>query len=343
MDTSLLTSLTQGLDQLLGKPVLIIGDVMLDRYLFGAVERISPEAPVPIVAIAEERILLGGAGNVAKNIQRLGGDPWLFCICGVDESAKQLEQQVVQDSIRAAIVNDRFHPTTTKTRVIAQHQQVLRIDHESTQPYDFETLDALHTRIAANLSFADVVIFSDYGKGIFTERFVSILKACFDRTPTPPRILVDPKPANIHLFNNVFLLTPNAKEAAKSLGAPTPNTREEIIQIGLGLLQATSCRNVLITLGPNGMALFEENGSITHIPTRAQKVFDVTGAGDTVIATVGLALAAGLPLRDACHLANYAAGLVVGELGTAAVTPLELRLALERLPAPHFSDWTATR
>jgi len=333
-------SLSQGLDALQGKSVVIIGDIMLDKYLFGHVDRISPEAPVPIVAVASETTHLGGAGNVAMNVQRLGGDPQLFCASGDDETSRQLATKAAAMGIRVAFVHDPTRPTTTKTRVIAQHQQVLRIDNESTQALDKAVSDALLAKLAPSLPGAAVVILSDYGKGLVNDYFISQFNALLAGTSQTPRVLVDPKPANFQLFKQVYLLTPNAKEAAQCLGRLPSQARVDIVRTGRALMTACSCRNLLITLGPNGMALFEENGLITHIPTMAQKVFDVTGAGDTVIGTVGLALAAGLPLRTACLLANYAAGHVVGELGTAAVSPVELLQAIKRLPLPKLTDWT---
>jgi rfaE bifunctional protein kinase chain/domain len=340
---SLQSRLIKGLSQLVDKKVLVIGDVMLDRYLMGSVDRISPEAPVPIVAISEERAHLGGAGNVAKNIMSLGGCPWLLGVTGEDSSAAMLMELVGQEGIKASFIKDSLRPTTTKTRIIAQQQQVLRIDYEKLHELGLPVHEQLLLAFRDALPHADIVIFSDYGKGVFNKPFTERAQALIQEAKSNMRILVDPKPHNASLFKNCYLLTPNIKEAAQCLGVKAPETRDDIITVGRGVMGKFPSQNLLITLGAKGMALFEANGAITHMPTHAQQVFDVTGAGDTVIATVGLSLAAGLSLRDACHLANFAAGYVVGELGAASATYPILNDILHRCPSPSFSEWEAAR
>lgn len=335
--------LNQGLFNVKDKPVLIVGDVMLDRYLFGVVERISPEAPVPIVAVSSERAHLGGAGNVAKNILSLGGRPWLMGVTGEDLSAATLEELVAQEGVKTTFIKDAHRPTTTKTRVIAQHQQVARIDREHCGEISTQVIDALIKGLQEAFCFAKVLILSDYGKGVFSEQSMRMIRELLSLQDACARVLVDPKPGNAHLFQGCYLLTPNVKEAAQCLAVRTPETREEIITVGRGVMGKIRCQNLLITLGAKGMALFEKNGAVTHIPTTAQQVYDVTGAGDTVIATVGLCLAAGLSLRDACHLANFAAGYVVGELGAASATFSILHDILQKCPSPQFSEWEAPR
>ena len=313
------------LARLAGKRVLVVGDLMLDTYLTGDAERISPEAPVPIVRVDSETHLLGGAGNVACNIAALGGQATIIGVTGRDSAADSLAALFQSRGIRPLLTRLN-RPTTVKTRVMARRQQMLRLDHECTTPLTPDELGAVMQTIRAETAGHDVIILSDYAKGLIDAPFADALKHALAHLPHPAQVLVDPKPQHFPLFTNATLLTPNLKETGEGTHLPV-RTRDEIIAAGRQTLRLANCRHLLCTLGPQGMALFLSPTEIWHIPATALDVFDVTGAGDTVIATVALASAAGLPLLDACILANCAAGVVVGKVGAATVTPAELAAA----------------
>ena len=317
-------SLAARIPALAGSRVVIVGDCILDHYLVGEVSRISPEAPVPVVQVKSERHLLGGAGNVARNVQTLGGAPILIGIHGRDAAAGQHGELLDQHGIASRLVTDPNRPTTRKTRVIAHNQQVVRVDRELCEPVRGAVLDQLFSQLEIALQAAPVLILSDYGKGLVTRRFMERLWELLDRLPSRPLVLVDPKVRNFPLYKGVDLLTPNTKEAAEGAGVSIED-RSGILRAGLAVFRKLQCRHLLITLGADGMALFQSPDQVLHIPTAARKVFDVTGAGDTVIAALALALAAGFPLLDSCILANHAAGIVVGEVGTAAVAARDLQ------------------
>ncbi|WP_272698767.1 D-glycero-beta-D-manno-heptose-7-phosphate kinase [Desulfovibrio sp. Fe33] len=321
-----------------GHKVMIIGDLMLDHYLMGGVERISPEAPVPVVRVEKESFLLGGAGNVARNIADLGGKPLLIGAVGTDGNGSVLEDLCNQAGLSTRLIQDGSRPTTVKTRIIAHNQQVVRVDQERVGPLSPDELDTLFIILEENLPEYSVVILSDYGKGFISREFMDRFMPMISSRSTPPLVLVDPKTVNYDLYQGVDLLTPNTKEASEGANLPVTD-RKSVIEAGRAIFKRLGCRNLLITLGPDGMALFEGEGSIRHIPTFARKVFDVTGAGDTVIATTGLALAAGMDLLTACTLANYAAGVVVGQVGAATATPDDLRETVIELPEPQVSFW----
>ena len=324
--------LTTALAKLPGNEVCIVGDVMLDRYVTGEVERISPEAPVPVVQVANERTMLGGAGNVARNIVRLGGKVRLIGLCGRDGQADTLETLLSEESISHSLVRAKGRMTTVKTRILAQRQQMLRIDRETPHDVEGEDLEKTLEAVKKNIAGHRVLILSDYGKGLVSEAFLAGLRKLLAEGPSPPLVLVDPKTRNFHLYRDVFLLTPNAKEAAEGAGTALPRTENEVMATGKAIFRKLGCSHLLITLGPQGMAYFENSDTMRHIPTVARKVFDVTGAGDTVIATTGLSLAAGNGLFASCLLANHAAGLVVGEIGTAVVGIEEIAATMGRHP-----------
>lgn len=321
-----------------GSQVLLVGDIMLDEYLEGDAERISPEAPIPIVRVAETRLLLGGAGNVARNIVALGGEAHLISICGSDTKSQVVKTLLEQDGISATLHHMKNRPTTLKTRVIARHQQMLRIDHEDTDPLPDDDTDVLLGEVARVIDRYSVLIISDYGKGVVSERLVNGLRALRDASASRPRILVDPKTPNFPLYKGVHLLTPNAKETSEGSGLPV-RTREEILNAGRAVFDALGCDHLLTTLGANGMALFLSPDAVWHIPTAARKVFDVTGAGDTVIATLALGLASGISLLDSCVLANYAAGVVVADVGASTVSAEGLRGVINAAPEPDIRRW----
>ncbi len=318
------------LPRLRGTPVLIVGDVMLDEYFIGDAERISPEAPVPVVKISEDRLTLGGAGNVARNIRSLGGDPHLIAVCGNDDRAREVESLCRNNDISTRLISDPRRRTTTKTRIIARQQQMLRFDQEDVAPVSAAILAQVIEAIKNNLAPRTVLILSDYGKGLICAGLMAELRVLQAECLAAGRnlkILVDPKTPNWELYHGVHLLTPNTKETGEGSGLPA-RTSEEIMAAGQALLKSLNCRHLLATLGAQGMACFAAPQLIWHIPTAARKVFDVTGAGDTVIAVLGLALAAGIPLLPSCLLANCAAGVVVGEVGAASVNLEQLKEAL---------------
>jgi rfaE bifunctional protein kinase chain/domain len=321
-----------------GHKVMIIGDLMLDHYLIGGVERISPEAPVPVVQVKDESYLLGGAGNVARNIADLGGKPLLIGAVGRDRNGEVLEDLCGQAGLSTRLIQDKERPTTVKTRIIAHNQQVVRVDQERIGPLSPAEMDTLFVILEENLPDYPVIILSDYGKGFISREFMDRFMPMVQGRSTPPLVLVDPKTVNYDLYQGVDLLTPNTKEASEGANLPVSD-RESIIAAGRAIFRRLGCRNLLITLGPDGMALFEGQDSIRHIPTFARKVFDVTGAGDTVIATTALALAAGMDLLTACTLANYAAGVVVAQVGAATATPDDLKETVTELPEPQVSFW----
>ena len=324
--------------QLAHKRVLVVGDVMLDTYLIGDAERLSPEAPVPVVRVSGEEIVLGGAGNVARNIMALGGHPTLIGQVGRDAEADKLRDVLEQHSISHDLAISPHRPTTIKTRVLARRQQMLRLDREDASPFTPEEREALLAIMEPHLTTHEVIILSDYAKGFMSETFMAELHRRLARLGAHPIILVDPKPANIACYTGVTLLTPNAKETGECAGLPAGN-RQEILAAGRAILARTATPHLLTTLGPDGMALFVSPDEVWHIPTVARDVFDVTGAGDTVIATLALGLAAGQALLPSCMLANYAAGLVVARVGAATASPEELADALYKLPAPAVTRW----
>ncbi len=318
--------------------VLIVGDALLDEYLLGDASRISPEAPVPVVLVEEKRFFAGGAGNVARNIKALGGDARLIACVGDDQDSVKLRSVLAEEKVDCALLTVPGRPTTVKTRVVARQQQMLRIDREDASPLQGEAQSGLMAEVERALPDFDVVVVSDYGKGVVTQSFMDGLKILCANSRHFPRILVDPKSPNFPSYAGAFLLTPNAKESSEAAGLPA-GTDAEIVKAGQTILEKLQIRHLLSTLGPRGMALFLSRDEIWHIPTTARKVYDVTGAGDTVIATTALALAAGLDLMDACVLANYAAGIVVGEPGAATASGRQLLLAISSLEPPHIKRW----
>ncbi len=332
-------TLVTALAALKNRKVLILGDIMLDRYIFGSVDRISPEAPVPVVFTTKEQHFLGGAGNVARNIKHIGAEPLLVGVCGQDEEAGLLRQSLQQEDIQAVLIEDSSRSTTVKTRVMAQSQQVVRIDRETVHECEpakcREVLDA----IAAKCDDVSVIIVSDYAKGLITKEVIAgVREIATERGESLP-LLVDPKPKNHLFYSDFFLMTPNASEAARISHCEELNHRDQILEAGDSILQQIRCDNLLITLGAKGMVLFNTDGQVQHISAMAQSVFDVTGAGDTVIAMLGASTAAGNDLLVSSLLANYAAGLVVGKIGAATVSPPELATAFKRLSVPEVSIW----
>lgn len=328
----------EAIASLKGSKVMIIGDLMLDHYMMGGVDRISPEAPVPVVRVDTESSLLGGAGNVARNIVSLGGDALLISTVGTDEDGERLDRLCRDAGLKTRLIKDPARPTTKKTRIIANNQQVCRVDQELSVPLQQAALDELFAYLQPIVQEYPVIILSDYGKGFICREFMTQFMALLDACPKRPFVLVDPKTVNYDLYKGVDLLTPNTKEAGEGAGFPVKG-QDTVMRAGRALFDRLQCTNLLITMGADGMALFEGTDTIKHIPTFAQTVFDVTGAGDTVIGTVALALSSGNDWLTSCTLANYAAGVTVAQVGAATASVEELAEVVDELDEPDISTW----
>jgi D-glycero-beta-D-manno-heptose-7-phosphate kinase len=306
------------------KKILVVGDLMLDDYVWGRVTRISPEAPIPVIEVTKEETKPGGAANVVLNLVSLGAKVYCAGVAGKDLNAKKLLFYLEGRGVNTdGIVLDPDRPTTVKTRVIAHHQQVVRIDKEKKLPLAPAIIKKIHRHIAKIMPGIDAVIFSDYNKGMITRETVEdIMEMAKGKIVT-----VDPKPGNIGIFHGITLITPNKKEAAEATRIVI-DSEEALKQAGRELLSMLNAKAVLITRGEEGMSLFE-HGEESSIPTVAKEVYDVTGAGDTVVSVATLALAAGGGFKEAAVMANVAAGIVVGEMGVATVTPKQLAGALD--------------
>lgn len=305
--------------------ILTIGDVMLDKYIQGDVNRISPEAPVQVVEVGKVTYIPGGAANVANNIAALSGRAWALGVAGKDESRDILKNELLSRKIDPILIaEDR--PTTKKVRILGHSQQLLRLDFEDKTPIQKKTREKMLEYVRDLIPRLDCVIVSDYAKGIITEQLMDDLKEIV--MGRGKKLIVDPKPRNMKFYRGVDLITPNHKEAA-SYADVEERDEKDLMCIGGGMLETLDA-NILITRGEKGMSLFEKSGAITHIPTRARRVYDVTGAGDTVIAVVALGLAAGAGYAEAAAVANYAAGVVVEKVGTATLTLEELEKAIKR-------------
>lgn len=306
--------------------VLVVGDLILDHYVWGRVTRISPEAPVPVVHVTSEEFKLGGAANVFNNIHALGGQADICGVVGADESGRRLLKELgIRRKGRGGVIIDPDRPTTRKSRVVAHHQQVVRFDVETRQ----ELKSALQKRIVryveSRLREISCLVVSDYAKGVVTQALMADLTRLAAQRGIP--LLVDPKVEHFSYYKGVTLVTPNHLEATQAAGIQGDDD-QTIHEAGTMIRQRLGCQAVLVTRGEKGMSLFEGDGVQWHIPTRARQVYDVTGAGDTVVGTLALALATGTSLRDAAYLANQAAGVVVGLVGTATVTGKQLSDAL---------------
>lgn len=302
---------------------LVVGDVMLDHYVWGDVSRISPEAPVPVVSVTRESLLLGAAANVVNNINALGGKVTMCGVIGRDDAGKQLVRMLENRGIETdGLIVEQGRPTTIKTRVIAHSQQVVRFDRETRNGISDSTHERIFDFVRQQMKKGlDAIVLSDYCKGVVTRELVKDIVKLAGKNDVI--VSVDPKVNHFGMYSGVTILTPNTKEASTGSKIEIDDDRS-LMKAGAVLLKQLKCEAVLITRGENGMSLFERGGRITHIPTVAQKVFDVTGAGDTVISTLTLAMAAGAALIDAARISNYAAGIVVGTVGTATVRPDEL-------------------
>jgi rfaE bifunctional protein kinase chain/domain len=309
-----------------GKKIAVIGDLMLDRYIWGKVSRISPEAPVPIVDMESEQVRLGGAANVAQNIKSLSGNPYLFGVVGGDNSGKILTDMLKEKAFPIdGIIKDTSKPTTVKTRVIAHDQHVVRIDREDKKDISPQIERRLLDVLKKIISTVDGLIIEDYNKGVLSKRIIKEIIAL--GTVHKKVITVDPKFNNFFEYMDVTVMKPNRNEIEEVLGIRL-RSRDEINAAGLTILRKLNAENVLLTLGEQGMSLFESMGDISHIPTKALNVADVSGAGDTVIATLSMALAAGASIKEAVTIANFAGGIVCGYVGIIPIDPQELARAI---------------
>ncbi len=311
--------------------ILVIGDFILDQFVWGSVSRISPEAPVPVVDVKRESFMPGGSLNVANNIRSLNGIAYPCGVVGRDLFGRMLLKTMRQQGIETGgIVYDPSRPTTLKTRVIAHSQQMVRFDREKTEAISRSDLNKILKFVRQTIKNIHVIILEDYGKGVMQPFLLKEVVKLAKKFRKP--VLVDPKEKHFNYYSGVTCITPNRKEAyggyERTVGpwhkAPS------LDQVGWRLMKKLKLDSVLITLGEDGMALFEKNKKLTKIPTAAREVYDVSGAGDTVIATLALALAAGAKMQEAAKMSNLAAGIVVGKLGTAIVTPGELAEAVRK-------------
>ncbi len=310
--------------------VLVLGDVMLDEFIWGKVARISPEAPVPVVEVKDQSFHPGGAGNVATNVRSLGGAAILAGVIGEDAAGERVRSALAAAGVEPLLVaSPDGRPTTLKTRIIAHHQQVVRADRERSDEIPDGLAAVLFDGTRRILRSCQAVVVSDYQKGVVTAGLMKRLLPLARRLRLP--VLVDPKVGHFARYRRVTLVTPNQLEAEEATGQ-TIRSAADLLAVGRRLLSMLGCGAALITRGEHGMSLFERARPAVHIPTAAREVFDVTGAGDTVIATLALALSAGAGFAEAAVLANYAAGVVVGKLGTAQATPDELLAAVEAGP-----------
>ncbi len=307
------------------RKILVIGDIILDHYIWGKVNRISPEAPVPVVEVTRENFLLGGAANVANNIVSLGAHAAVIGMNGEDMAGEALKGILLQKGVDCSGLFTENRPTTVKTRVIAHNQQVVRFDREDSKYADGRILRGILSHINGIITDFDAVIISDYKKGMIT---ADLIKGILKKTkPKHIFVAVDPKVGHFDFYKGVSLITPNLMEAELGSGV---EIRDDLSlnKAGQKLLRKLSLQAALITRGEQGMSLFEKQ-RVTHIPTVARKVYDVTGAGDTVISAFTLASASGAGMADAAIIANHAAGIVVGEVGTAVATPEQLLQSFE--------------
>ena len=304
-------------ERMRGKRVLVVGDVMVDEWVWGSVSRISPEAPVPVVAVDDHSFTLGGAGNVANNLRAIGASVSYAGTVGDAAEGRRVRALLDEKQVeRSAIVTLSDRPTTRKTRIVAHNQQVVRADWESAEPLAASDRAQLCALVARAAPHHDAVVLSDYAKGLFSRDLVDAARGA-------AVVTADPKPKNIALFAGVTCVAPNAAEAASATGIAIKDDAS-LERAGAALLDLLGCRYVVVTRGERGMALFGAQGERHLIPSGARTVFDVSGAGDTVIAVLTLALAAGAPIALAMELANYAAGAVVEKLGTATAAPSEI-------------------
>ncbi|MCZ6481505.1 MAG: D-glycero-beta-D-manno-heptose-7-phosphate kinase [candidate division NC10 bacterium] len=320
------TSFEEILAQFPQRKILVLGDIMVDEYIWGVVSRISPEAPVPVVEVEDENIRLGGAANVVANIRALRGQADLVGVAGGDSMAERLLHEIEQIGVKLdGIVVDRSRKTTIKTRVVAGSQHVVRFDRESTEDLDDGLGGRIQELVQDRLDHVDALVISDYGKGVINARLLEVVVPLARARGVVT--VVDPKINHFDLYRQVSVLTPNHREAMAAWGRPIRG-EADVAAAGRHLLDRLKVQAVLVTRGERGMSLYEGNGRVSQIPAVAKEVFDVTGAGDTVVGSMALALASRATMVEAAQVANHAAGVVVGKRGTATVSLAELKRSL---------------
>ena len=320
-------SLIALINQLAGARVLCVGDVMVDRFTYGEVTRISAEAPIPVCRVVNETFMLGGAGNVVRNLDALGAVTEFVTVVGADEAGRQIDDFLrTLSAVNAFLLTDAARQTTIKDRFIAGVQQLLRVDRESTDPVDGDIAAQVSARAEAALRSVGAVVVSDYGKGVLAGDAIATLTGKARSAGQP--LIVDPKGDDYTLYAGAFLVTPNRPELGEASRMPV-GTDEEIIAAARHIATSCGIENVLVTRSGDGMTLVTRD-DVHHLPPEAREVFDVSGAGDTVVATLAAALAVGAPLLDAARLANVAAGIVVGKVGTAVAYPDNIADAIHR-------------
>lgn len=335
------TNLLSALEKIGSQHILCIGDVMLDRFVYGEVERISPEAPIPILHVQREMSCLGAAGNVLRNIHSLGGQTDFIAVVGADTAGHEVAQQLLSvQGVTSFLYTDAARPTTVKTRYVCEGQQLLRVDHEQIGPVVAEVEEQILAQIAESVAQCDVVVLSDYAKGVLSDR---VVRAAIERARRHKRpILIDPKGRDYSRYQGASFLTPNRKELAEIAGFKiiTMTDAERAARV---LIDFVGLDGVIAKLGSDGICLVRKDKPAQHFHTKAREVFDVSGAGDTVIATLALVLAAGLAIEAAVELANLAGSIVVGKVGTATIGRDDLAHALMEHESDLGQDKVATR
>lgn len=321
-----ISALVERVDGLKGTSVLCIGDAMLDRFVYGAVDRISPEAPIPVLCIERETAMLGGAGNVVRNLVALGAAPAFVAVVGDDDAGREVGRLLGEhDGIDPCLVVENGRQTTIKTRFFASSQQLLRADRETKAPLTSLSRDQVLARSDRLIASSGAVVLSDYGKGVLSDPVVAELIARATAQGKP--VIVDPKGTDFSKYRGATLLTPNRKELHEATGLPTDSDEAVVVAARL-LIDTCGIHAVLVTRSQDGMSLITATGEIDHLPAEAREVFDVSGAGDTVIATLAAAVASGATLLEGARIANVAAGIVVGKVGTAVAYAAEVVSAL---------------
>ena len=311
--------------------ILVAGDLMVDEYLWGDVERISPEAPVQVVSVASEEHKLGGAGNVICNLAAMGAKVSAVGVVGCGTNGKLVLEKLKTLGVNTGgIIQDPQRPTTRKTRIIANHQHVLRFDREIITEISRQTMNKISRAAAGLIADADLVLVSDYGKGLITKTLMAKLIAVAQKHKK--QLIVDPKGLDFKKYAGAYLIAPNKKETARASGIEIVD-ESSLTKAAHLLIKKTGIDKILVTCGKEGMVYFEQGAASYRIGTQARQVFDVSGAGDTVLAMLGLGVAAGYPIREAVALANTAAGIVVGKVGAATVSKTELAAAIGLIPA----------
>jgi rfaE bifunctional protein kinase chain/domain len=298
--------------------ILVIGDIMIDHYIWGGATRLSPEAPVPIVNVKRETTTLGGAGNLTQNLVSLGAKVMLGGVKGDDAAGKQLIEILTSEGVKTdTIITDSNRPTTIKTRVLAGNQQIVRIDRELTDSLTVELENKLLAKLTAHITEADIVVLSDYNKGLFSPAFTqNIIKAANDRQK---KVIVDPKGLNYAKYKGAFIIKPNKKELAEAAKSEKISNIEHVQDAAKVIIEQTNVTYLVVTLSEEGMAIVSEN-DCKILPVKATEVFDVTGAGDTVLAAIAYFIASGLTVEESCDLANHAAAIVIRHIGSATTT-----------------------